>query len=358
MQSKTIVFQSDFKDAEIEDALEKLIREKPVMHALGKQDATNSIPISEDYWRSRVFLRVQVLVQTVVALIHQNLKPASMAEAQQTILESAKENEQRLTAEINDLELEKVQITQTVQKLTPLKTKVLWRKVVQYFVIVTALFDGYLSYDAFSNGGLPMFLCLLYASIIAGAIWIGSKLLSDYAMQATTTLQKHVRLVVGIVIASCLFSLLGSARANHYNDHADLSVYTSTVLPVDTTEVSGLVISVISILFFIVALFALLMTWMDDEYLKREEDYEDMKQRLKTIRSSIQAKKDERQVIIDHAQTEVQILRIQGEYAVGCKKRALALAQEALTEYASAYLLHRQDDHVPPYFADTPSFNV
>lgn len=358
MKGKPIIFQHNKSDKEIETLLQKLEHESKVLYAMGVQDAKSSRSISEEYWRSKVFLRVQVLVQTVVALIHQNLKPASMAEAQQAILETARREEQALTAEINDLELETIKITETVSQLKPLKTKVTWRKIVQYFVIVTALFDGYLSYDAFSNGGLPMFLCLLYASIIAGAIWIGSKLLSDYAMQATTTLQKHVRLVVGIVIASCLFSLLGSARANHYNDHADLSVYTSTVLPVDTTEVSGLVISVISILFFIVALFALLMTWMDDEYLKREEDYEDMKQRLKTIRSSIQAKKDERQVIIDHAQTEVQILRIQGEYAVGCKKRALALAQEALTEYASAYLLHRQDDHVPPYFADTPSFNV
>lgn len=354
---KTTSEQQSFSDPDIEQLLADLEAEQEKFALMGQQDGSKNMPVAEAFWRAKVHIPVQNRVKAIIDIIQSRLLPVSGMVSRTAIAGSVEPRVQALQAEIDAHTLRAQSLWKTMGNNLPNKSQEWWRKVVQVCVMLMGIFDGSLGYDAFRNG-LTIWAASLYGVGIFIVLWIGSRLLSDYAMKAPTKRLRKIRVCCGALVAAGIFACLGYARARFYNAaHADIGNGATDITLWTTPHISGFLLFCISYGLFLASLFFCMMVHKTKEEEMRAQAYGSAKKEYDKLNDSIRQNWDRigkiRQEAIDQ---DVQAKQVY-EYAIAAKKRAISIGAGCLSKYAETDIAFRRDGLCPRFFSDPTDFN-
>lgn len=346
-----------FSDPEIESKLQECCDNVQVYERKGKQDASIH-PLTEEYWKTVVYLPLLSELKNTIALIQQRTTPVTNALTTQNLLTGTSEQSKSLLADIKELKIKEVKVQMQLKAIPYNHLKIVGRWLVYITVAFISCIDGYISYDAMSSIGIPDWLTVLLAIIIASAIFVGSKLVAQYALKARNKFIRSCRYLMAIGFATILFTFLNEQRAGAINSAANEYQQHSNAISTYLPDISSLGMTVLSVSLFITALFFVSRVLPTEAEAEMELKRNAKKKELSQITKAIKNKDKEFKSLIDEAQRGTIETNSKCEYALSAKNRAIAIAEESLQAYAKSYLLHSSASIVPNFFSNPPHFNV
>jgi hypothetical protein len=356
--TKNIIKVRGYSNPHIESLLTDLnVYSTETLRLKAIQDAEFNRSDTEQDWKVSVFNPIQAQIQLIIHAVMQKLTPITRNVVRNSILAETKDIETVLSKQIHDKELEEAGLSKQVQTLKPCSSEACKRWLVRFFVFIVSTADAYLTFDSCTAYRIPFIASVVFAVLNGATIGLGTHFLADSIMKSKTPAIMRLRVLGGIVFATIIFTLLGVARASLYNYRPNYIQSETTTHTTSTPTISAIVLIVISVFFFIAALFFSCKVWLAKEERDAIRKYNDKNDDLKKASCALKDLKKTKEEVRDYKNNQLTELDEKTEYGVGAIKTAIGQGEIGLATYAEAYRRNSPYKPVPAYFTNPPKFS-
>lgn len=323
----------------------------------GKQNGLQNLPTTESEIRAYIMNTIESKIQFEIDRNHQINVPVSGVVVAQRLNTEAGKVIEVLKGDLASNEHIHQPLKEQKKQLTPDLQKRRMRRWVYAGAAVISMAEGFFAYEAFTAASFPRIPAFFAALGIAIGVGFGLHFLARYILQAETRIQRLCRYCIVLIPAFIGFFALGSLRAQSYNTHVDINPHATEVFVPSTSGVSGMSLTIISFLLFLIALLFSIRFYKTKEERMRDQEYDQVCGEIKRLSAAMQAIRDKIETIQKDASEKTAEALGRFEYALATEKRLKAIARRAVDAYIDANLRHRSDKSCPEFFSRPPAFN-